>query len=42
MNKKIIEEIKKELNTLFYGEIKLIVKKGKIKFIETKKSKKIE
>ncbi|MFW5895732.1 MAG: hypothetical protein ACOCT9_03200 [archaeon] len=42
MKQKIINEIDQEADNIYYGEIKLIIKKGKIKFIESKKSKKID
>lgn len=38
MDKEIIDKIESELKNIYYGDIKLIVKKGKIEFIESKKS----
>lgn len=42
MDKKVINEIDQEVDNIYYGEVKLIIKKGEIKFIECKKSKKID
>ena len=42
MKNKIKKEIDQELKGIYYGNIKLIIKKGKIDFIEVKKSKKIK
>jgi hypothetical protein len=41
INKKVIDQLSEVAENIHYGEVKLVIKKGKVKFIESKKSKKI-